>query len=123
MNEILGLIEIVLEGKVENLPEARYIKEIIKQKQSIEGRQYMIINHYGLDNQLDQLIEECAELILAIRKYKRYKYASENSLIAELGDVDNLIQQIKLKNTRFAEGINRNTEYKIDREISRITKE
>lgn len=87
---------------------------------NLQTKQFSIINFYGIDKQLDQLIEECAELIIAIRKYKRHAFVGENNLIAELGDVENLIQQIKIKKIRFAEGIDRNINYKVDREIERI---
>lgn len=94
--------------------------QVLQSAIDLENKQFSIINHYGMDNQLDQLVEECAELILAIRKYKRIGFVAENSLISELGDVENLIQQIKLKNTRFAEGIEKNNSYKVRRELERI---
>ena len=91
----------------------------------LENKQLKIINYYGSDNQIDILLEESAELVQAICKWKRY-YKSENSidslglLIEEMADVKNIIQQLELNNEFIKEGIERNIEYKIDRELDRI---
>lgn len=94
---------------------------------SLEKKQRAIINHYGLDHQLDRLIEESAELIQAISKWKR-DYKSENCidklqhLIEELGDVKNLIEQVEFDNEYIREGIARTVEYKVNRELDRINR-
>lgn len=67
----------------------------------LEQKQKAIIDHYGADKQLDMLVEECAELIQAIQKYKRYKDIpgdgeAFDNLIEEIADVENIIEQIKL---------------------------
>ena len=67
----------------------------------LEKKQKAIIAHYGVDKQLDMLVEECAELIQAIQKYKRYKDIpgegkAFDNLIEEIADVENIIDQIKL---------------------------
>lgn len=51
-----------------------------------------IAEHYGLDNQLLQAMEECGELIQAISKYKRYK--DKLRLIEEIADVQIMINQL-----------------------------
>lgn len=60
---------------------------------------------WGLPAQFDQLIEEMAELIVAVNKYKRkhiigHEYqdnpAIEENLIEELADVTNCIEQITI---------------------------
>lgn len=93
----------------------------------IKEKQLKIINHYGFENQLNQLIEECGELIVAIVKLKRYGFTEDSigvaySLVGELADVKNLIEQLELKNKTVAEGIERMRDYKVDRELERIGK-
>lgn len=50
---------------------------------------------FGIYPQLEQTIEECAELIVAIRKYQRYR-GSDNleNLEEEIADVWNMLYQI-----------------------------
>lgn len=86
----------------------------------IQEKQLSVIEHYGVDNQLDQLIEESAELILAIRKYKRSVLRDPVGLINELADVLNLIEQIRLKDEFIDNGVSSVKEYKVNREIDRI---
>lgn len=93
----------------------------------LETKQLQIINHYGFENQLNQLIEECAELIHAIAKLKRYGFTEDSigiaySLVGELADVKNLIEQLELKNKTIAEGIGKMKGYKVDRELDRIAR-
>lgn len=93
----------------------------------IQTKQLSIINHYGFENQLNQLTEECGELIVAIAKLKRYGFTDDSigvaySLVGELADVKNLIEQLELKNKIVAEGISRMKEYKVGRELDRITR-
>lgn len=96
---------------------------------TIAGKQSEIIEHYGTDRQLEQLIEECGELIIAISKYKRYipggngmSISFIHGIIQELGDVKNLIEQLELSSDYIKEGIERTIEYKVNRELDRISK-
>lgn len=94
-------------------------------KSDIETKQLKIIDHYGMDKQLDQLIEESSELIKAICKYKRHGRGDSTidlliDLIEELADVKNLIEQIELDSDYIKDGIKQLKEYKIDRELQRI---
>ncbi len=57
---------------------------------------------YGFQFEVDMLQEECAELILAASKVKRVESNDEHEVakamtnfFAEMGDVENLIQQMK----------------------------
>lgn len=94
----------------------------------LKNKQLKIINHYGIDNQIDILLEESAELVQAICKWKRY-YKSEGSidslnlLIEEIADVKNIIEQLELSNESIEEGIERNIEYKVNRELDRIERD
>lgn len=66
-----------------------------------------IAKHYGYDVQSNQLIEECAELIQAVSKYRRALSGAENrgvvfsgavafeNLIEEIADVEVMLEQIK----------------------------
>lgn len=58
---------------------------------------------FGEDAQLDMLVEECAELIQAVNKYKRAKAQgvsirvdnAKNHLAEEITDVENMLFQVK----------------------------
>ena len=59
-----------------------------------------IAEHYGYDAQSNQLIEECAELIQAVNKYRRAndKATAESAyynLLEEIVDVEIMLEQIK----------------------------
>ena len=51
-----------------------------------------IADNYGLDSQLDILQEECAELIVAVSKFKRGKDTA--NIIEEIADVEIMLDQI-----------------------------
>jgi len=51
------------------------------------------IKTYGIDAQLDQTIEEAAELIVAINHLRRNR-VDQSELITELADVSIMIEQI-----------------------------
>lgn len=81
-----------------------------------------IADHFGIDNQLDMLTEECAELIQAINKYKRNTANSYVNLAEEIADVEIMLQQIKYLvgfNPEYLEHVKNR---KIDRTIERYIK-
>ncbi len=49
---------------------------------------------WGIESQLNMVVEECAELILAVQKSRR-KDNREHSIPEELADVQNCINQFK----------------------------
>jgi len=51
------------------------------------------LDKWGEEAQYDQAIEECAELITALKHYKRGK-VSKDEIIAELADVTLMIGQL-----------------------------
>ena len=59
----------------------------------IDERLKKIADHYGLDEQLNILQEECAELIQAASKYRRTERPS--NLYEEIADVRIMIDQIE----------------------------
>ena len=59
-----------------------------------------IADHYGYPSQSSQLMEECAELIQAVNKYKRAKtsdaqYIAFRNYVEEIADVEIMLEQIK----------------------------
>lgn len=64
-----------------------------------------VADHYGYEIQSEQLVEECAELIQAVNKYRRARgtgqatHISEkeafNNLVEEIADVENMLEQLK----------------------------
>lgn len=92
----------------------------------IDERLMQIADHYGLDEQLNMLQEECAELIQAVNKYKRTRTAA---IVEEMADVYIMLYQITyLLNKEVASGdvedfIAMWMEKKIRRQLERIEKE
>lgn len=81
--------------------------------------------HHGLDEQLEQTIEECAELIVAIQDYKRYGKKDDGFgtyYLAKIGeevvDVRIMTEQLKM----LIEGFDFETykSHQIERELGRI---
>ena len=81
-----------------------------------------IAEHYGLNNQMMQAIEEMGELTQAIVKVYRNGLDNErDNLIEELADVEIMIEQLDyLLGDNQIEKVK---EYKINRQINRIAQE
>lgn len=111
--------------------EARYYEEILKEESKIKSKeikQKQIIEHYGFDTQLIQLIEESSELIQAICKWRRNIFKDSSieymdQMIEEMADVKNLIEQLELNDSYIKHWIERDIEYKVDRQIKRMEEE
>ena len=55
-----------------------------------------VADRYGYPAQSNQLVEECAELIQAINKYRRYGNTDAlDNYIEEIADVEVMLEQIK----------------------------
>lgn len=64
-----------------------------------------IAEHYGYEAQSNQLVEECAELIQAVSKYRRARGKGQvttekeqmalDNLVEEIADVEIMLEQIK----------------------------
>ena len=94
----------------------------------LKGKQLTIIKHYGVDKQLDLLIEECAELIQAICKFKRSKMTMKGfemnyAIAEEIADVENVIEQFKLNQPEMVNLIDSIKDNKTNRQMHRIEKE
>lgn len=87
-----------------------------------------IIDYYGLINQLDQLMEECGELIAACNHYKRaligndkrMQFLREENLKSEIADVVVVLDQILERKDVTSEVLNFMAESKINRQLARI---
>ena len=77
-----------------------------------------IADHYKLDSQLDKLIEESAEVIQAIQKYKQNKILI-TGLIEELADLSIVYEQVVYL-LGCDERIAVMKKYKVDRQLRRI---
>ncbi len=76
-----------------------------------------IADYYGLDNQTDKTIEECAELIQALVKLE-----SRENTIEEIADVQIMLKQM-LYLLDCEKEVEKVVEYKINRQLKRIRKE
>ena len=81
-----------------------------------------IADHYGLNNQMMQTVEEMGELTQAIVKVFRNGLDNErDNLIEELADVEIMIEQLDyLLGDNQIEKIK---EYKVNRQLNRIAQE
>lgn len=84
-----------------------------------------IADKYGYPSQSGQLMEECAELIQAINKYKRAKTGEEQHIalqhyIEEIADVEIMLEQIKYLLDIKSSELDDIKQYKIHRVLSRI---
>ena len=85
-----------------------------------------IVSRCGLENQLEQAIEEASEFILAAQKFKRNRKSGEISkstetrmnLIEETADLIVMMEQMRIYLGRSA--VDKQIEYKIERQIDRI---
>lgn len=100
----------------------------MEEKQGIEEKIHRIAIHYGPDSQLDQTIEELAELTVAIRKFIRFKENSSRSelvnlfynLTEEVADVEIMLEQLKYLFPVIADDVEKIKVEKLDRQIKRI---
>lgn len=95
-----------------------------------------IAEHYGYESQSRQLIEEIAELTVAINKLwrvekfcdrknimdvKGFSYPETKGIIEEIADVENMLAQIKYL-LGCKDGVEQEKERKILRQLERIEK-
>lgn len=80
------------------------------------------VGHYGADQQLDILQEECAELIQVVSKYWRYGKERVDNLVEEIVNVDIMIKEVIYLLDIQEEQIKAMQIYKACRELRRIEK-
>ena len=85
-----------------------------------------IMKHYGADHQKDILIEECAELIQATEKTRRFGETPEltSDMVEEMADVQIVLWQFMSLMGGYWDGVfRRMVSAKLQRQIDRIDKE
>lgn len=95
-----------------------------------------IAEHYGIENQSMQLMEEMAELTIALNKYRRsskveHQTISESideqfiieQIIEEICDVEIVLEQIKYLLNHSSDDLAVWKQRKIERQLERIAKE
>lgn len=84
-----------------------------------------IANYYKYENQKEQTIEEMAELMVALNKFRRYGNIQRqnrlNAITTELADVYIMIMQLTYL-LDVEKKVDKEIEYKINREVKRIEK-
>ena len=82
-----------------------------------------IADHYGIRPQLEQLIEESAELIVAIRKFLRKpSILTIAGLADEIADVEVMLEQVKCL-VKIEDEVEEIKAAKIERTLKRIEQE
>lgn len=103
--------------------EARQEKTKLAQ---IDPRLKIIANHYGLGSQLFKLIEESAELIVAITHIHHNDELVKDVRDEELADVKILTDQVMYlicQHENMAQALETQIEFKINRQLKRIAEE
>lgn len=96
----------------------------------IHKKNQKIIDRYGTDLQIRQLMEECAEVIQKANKYLRAKeehgkaevHQAEADLKTEIADVTVLFDQLMPRIGMTKEELYQIAAYKIDRQLGRMKK-
>ena len=97
------------------------IEEEVKASPSQEEKLRMIADTYGLELQIDKLIEECGELVTAAAKYDPHDYRTGYHLAEEMADVKVMLEQVEyLLNIHGT--VDDYMSEKIDRQIGRMRK-
>lgn len=91
----------------------------------IDERVAKIANHYGFDNQCNKLIEEMAELMVAIKHMSKKDGRCVDyyiNFVEELGDVKILVSQLEYMLRKEGRGwqLDKSINFKLDRELKRI---
>lgn len=94
---------------------------------NISAQNKVNAEHYGYEAQSLQLVEECAELIQAVSKYRRVAAKGEDeklialgNLIEEIADVEIMLEQIKYLLKIPEEDLLAYKQFKINRTKERI---
>ena len=91
----------------------------------MDDRIKQIADKFGINNQLEQAEEECAELILAIQKFKRYKGGFVETYYENVREeaADVYIMMCQLMYLMGYDSIMEIVDKKLDRQIKRMEKE
>lgn len=91
----------------------------------IDARVALIAEHYGFDSQCEKLIEEMAELMVAIKHMSKKDECCVDyydNFIEELGDVKILVSELEymLRADGNGQQLDESINYKLNRELKRI---
>lgn len=91
----------------------------------IDARVALIAEHYGFDSQCEKLIEEMAELMVAIKHMSKKDECCVDyydNFIEELGDVKILVLELEymLRADGNGQQLDESINYKLNRELKRI---
>ena len=123
MNNEASAFEKALRRKepVDELEQA-YRQGYMQGRKECDPRIIRIAEHYGYEAQREQLIEECAEAILAAQKCKRHGSKDNfEALCGEVADVLIMAQQMRL--LMGAKVIDEIIDKKLNRQLGRIENE
>ena len=74
------------------------------------------LSQWGLSAQIGQTVEECAELIVALQKYKRESSPETvKNILDEIADVEMMLAQLRLAFEISDETLRQQIEYKFER--------
>ena len=75
------------------------------------------LDQWGLEAQIGQAVEECAELIVALQKYVNRTPQAGNTerILDEIADVEMMLAQLRLALNIDDETLRKKMEYKFDR--------
>lgn len=93
--EVVQLREILQEKEKEINELKDFIRGTLNYSSDTEALYQKAIDHFGQINQINQLTEECAELIFAINKWRRGIY-SVNQVSEEFADVGLMLEQLSM---------------------------
>ncbi len=84
-----------------------------------------VTQHYTFEQQREILVEECAELIQAVQKCKRYPTNDQwnTNFVEELADVLICAEQMRLYLKPTNDEISKWIDFKLNRELKRIVEE
>ena len=88
----------------------------------MEEKLRTIADHYGLENQLRQLAEECSELAVEANHSAR-KGSTTVRLIEEIADVEIMLDQVRYLAGIQESDILETKFYKLERQMKRILRE
>ena len=78
----------------------------------------IIADHYGIENQMRQLAEECSEL--AVEASHSARIGTTVKIIEEMADVEIMIEQIIYLSGIDRKDIDECIQYKLDRQMKRM---
>ena len=79
------------------------------------------ISKWGVDAQVDMVVEECAELIQAIQKSKRHGLTNTaDNLVEEMVDVNIMLTQLEVILDTYVKGFRGMWEHHMEAKINRL---